>query len=97
MRFWLLIVTAFVSLLYGLGDVASAVEKWNSTWTCVASPAGHRVCSGTRVLFLRPDWNWSPSPWVFLAIGLGLVALGSCLFVLALRTNRRLPAPRALG
>jgi hypothetical protein len=97
MRFWIPTAAGFIVLMYGLGNVANASLKWNSSWTCVTSPMGRRVCDGTKVLFMRADWNWSPSPLVFLAIGLAQIAVGAGLFLVAWRSTRRPAISHAFG
>lgn len=95
-RFWLLSVAAVTGLVYGFGDVGTAVWKWDSPApTCVTSPSGKHVCSGVKVLFMSSDW--SPSAWMFLAIGLGILAVGACLLRLAWRRRQRPVARHALG
>jgi hypothetical protein len=74
-----LTVAGVLAILAGLGSVVGAVAKWTVSRTCFpAHTGGHLACVTTG-----PGSDLSLSPWAYLAIGLGLFALGGLLFSLA--------------
>ena len=74
-----LTVAALLAILAGLASVGSAAAKWTVSRTCFpAGQGGHVACVTTG-----PGSDLSLSPWAYLAIGLGLFALGGFLFSLA--------------
>jgi hypothetical protein len=92
MRFSIVLTVAGVlATLAGLGSVVGAVAKWTVSRTCFpAEPGGHVVCVTTG-----PGSDLPLSPWAYLAIGLGLFALGGLLFSLAGVRRGPLAAVRA--
>jgi hypothetical protein len=78
-RFWVIGLAGVLATVAGLANLAGAVAVWASSPTCFpAQPGGHVVCLRTG-----PASGLPSSPWTYLAIGLGLLMLGGCLFGLA--------------
>ena len=88
-RFWVLVGAAVLSALGGLSEFVSAVGLWTTSPVCGGTPGTHDYfCVRTG------PFATGTSPWVFLAIGLGLIALAGCFVRLANRVDRGRVATR---
>jgi hypothetical protein len=98
-RFGLLIGGAVLSILAGLSALAVAVANWVSPSSCFHQSVGFTGPTSYSQNFVLVCRKTGPlatgtSPWVFLAIAVGLFALGVVLVRLANGTDRQAIAAR---
>ncbi|HEY2355176.1 MAG TPA: hypothetical protein VGH79_09800 [Gaiellaceae bacterium] len=72
-----LTIAGVLAVLGCLGSVASAVAVWTSTH---CYPEGEARGNGSICVRTGNAAGLTHSPWTYLALGLGLLALAVCLF-----------------
>ena len=80
-RVWLLVLGGMASLLVGYGGLRISGKEFEGI---CGGPGDQITCVPDRIMF--PGTRWDPGAWIYLAIGLGFVALAVFLFGLALGT-----------
>lgn len=91
-RFWLIFVAGSLAVIYGLVSAEDSVHQWTSSPLRCPPPGRNQACAVETI-----NGGWASSPWASLGIGLGSLAVGVCLLLLARRVKRRRAARPALG
>lgn len=97
-RFWLLIVAAGLALVSGLIGIGYAVHRWTAA-PLQCHYAGAPPLNGFRIpchMVLVHRW-WELPAWAAFGLGLGALAVGACLLLLARRIEPERSARLAIG